>query len=74
MALAKKCDICGVLYELYNVVDSAGKAKNIHNGISFVNIDNRGSCFVGRLLDCCPGCMDSIKLHIENLKGGGHDK
>ena len=35
MALAKKCDVCGKLYERYN---EANNIKDV-NGIMFLNID-----------------------------------
>ena len=37
MAIAKKCDICGKYYELYNVARNASKP----NGFMVVNIDSK---------------------------------
>lgn len=64
MAIAKKCDICGKYYELYNVARNASKP----NGFMVVNIDSKEQYFSHDALDCCPECMDSILAHIESLK------
>lgn len=63
MALAKKCDVCGKLYERYN------EENNIEdvNGIMFLNIDRVGKYFSHGTMDCCPECMKNIKEFIENL-------
>lgn len=58
MAAAKKCDICGKLYEEYNVKQS----KNNFNGFMLLNID------YGPVCDCCPNCIRSIREHINSLK------
>lgn len=64
MAFAKKCDICGKLYEVYNMKQNSEKT----NGIMFLNIDETRSYYSHRAIDCCPECMKSIKDHIEELK------
>ena len=64
MALAKKCDICGKLYEVYNF----GKSSNKPNGFMLLNIDSTMNYFKGPVRDCCPECMNSIMKHIESLK------
>lgn len=67
MAKAKKCDICGKFYEMYNVRQDSRKP----NGFQMLNIDADGRCyFSGPTVDCCPECMASIQNHIESLKGG----
>lgn len=63
MAVAKKCDICGKLYEPYN----SKKDGNNPNGIMFLNIDDSGSYWKNTALDCCPECMKFIKNHIKKL-------
>lgn len=65
MAKAKKCDICGKFYEMYNVRKDSCKP----NGFQMLNIDADGRYFSGPVVDCCPECMTSIQNHIENLKG-----
>ena len=65
MALAKKCDICGKLYESYN----ERKDKVRVNGFMFLNIDTEGKYYVNDALDCCPECIESVKEHIRKLKG-----
>lgn len=63
MAIAKKCDICGRLYE-YN-------SENFGtNGFRFVSISCDGTIrHPEPAYDCCPRCFKSIKTHIEELKG-----
>lgn len=61
MAIAKKCDICGRLYEPYD-------NKGI-NGIGYLYIDGMGNWALKRKFDCCPLCLSSINNHIESLKG-----
>lgn len=63
MATAKKCDVCGRLYEIYN--DKNDKKKV--NGLMFLNVDARRQYFSHEVVDCCPQCMFSIKNHIELL-------
>ena len=63
MAAAKKCDICGRLYEEYNVKQS----KDNFNGFMLLNIDYKGSYFHGPAYDCCPNCIKSILEHINSL-------
>lgn len=64
MASAKKCDICGKLYEVYNDRKDADKV----NGLRFLNIDANSKYWSHDMIDCCPECMQSIKNHIESLK------
>lgn len=69
MATAKKCDICGVLYELYN---TRNDMKNV-NGIMFLNIDAERKYFSHKAIDCCPTCIQSIENHIKTLKEKEND-
>lgn len=64
MAIAKKCDICGKLYEEYNVRQS----KDNFNGFMLLNIDRNEDYFHGQPYDCCPECMNSIMEHIKILE------
>lgn len=70
MAIVKKCDICGVLYEPYN---ESCNPKNT-NGIMFLNIDTQEKYFGHKLYDCCPSCMESIRNLIELLKSSTEKK
>lgn len=63
MAVAKKCDICGSFYNLYNTCKDS---ENV-NGFVLLNIDADGSYFKHDSVDCCPECMSSIKSHINSL-------
>lgn len=67
MANAKKCDICGKLYEIYNIM----KDPLNTNGLVLINIDEEGCCRIekGELIDCCPTCMESIREYIKSLRG-----
>ena len=67
MAVAKKCDICGKFYELYNVKNDS---KNT-NGFMFLNINDERKYYAHDIIDCCPECMRSIRGHIDLLKNGG---
>ena len=69
MAIAKKCDICGKLYELYNVRCDSEKV----NGLMFLNLDSKNQYFTHNTIDCCPECMKSIQDHIDSLKGEKND-
>lgn len=65
MSLAKKCDICGKLYEDYTI-NNENKAVN-----AFVLVctyeDDRWSNS-DDATDCCPNCMRSILRHIRSLQ------
>lgn len=67
MIIAKKCDICGKLYEIYNVVKDADNV----NGLMYLNIDAKGDYYKHVVIDCCPKCMKSIKKHIDMLHNAG---
>ena len=71
MANAKKCDICGKLYELYNTSIDCFEP----NFVALLSLDSHGfedgkysSMHRPLELDCCPNCMKSIHDHIESLK------
>lgn len=63
MAIARKCDICGILYEIYTqkIENNEVNAIRFAYRNSYGNIDNRNA------IDCCPACLESIKQHIEYL-------
>lgn len=67
MAKAYKCDVCGKMYESYNIKHD----KNNTNGLMFVNIDPKDNRhFTNDRLDLCPDCMSSIIRHLDNLSKG----
>lgn len=73
MASAKKCDICGVLYEYKPkseciTDESANGIAIVHNYYDTINY------FVYDRLDCCPNCMHSIQDLIKSLKIKGEEK
>ena len=63
MANAKKCDICGKLYEKYN----ARYADNGYNTIKLSKNNLDGDTIDEDLLDCCPNCMNAILDCIKSL-------
>lgn len=66
MALARKCDICGSLYEAYNEIPD--RETENPNTIRFGNKDMNGGATWDLSVDCCPECISSIRAHIESLK------
>lgn len=55
MALAKKCDRCGKLYEHYPI----GNHTGVFNGIKRVRKEDVGRvCYEEMSIDLCPECMD----------------
>lgn len=63
MALAKKCDICGKLYETYNSKNNQLKPS----GIIFVNVCADDTYYSGNVTDCCPECMTAIMDSVDSL-------
>lgn len=55
MAVARKCDICGVLYEFY--VDDN---DDTFNTISLTDTSEYGNVLYSKDLDVCPSCMEAI--------------
>ena len=62
MALAKKCDRCGKLYESYNTTNDS---KNI-NGIMTLNLDDLRKYYSHKPLDLCPECKDAFEEWMKN--------
>lgn len=60
MALAKKCDICGVFYE-HDV-----NAKR--NAIRFCKTTSLGVANNDQVMDCCPECISEIEACLERCK------
>lgn len=62
MALAKKCDICGKLFEHYE------RKNGGINGISFIHNSYIGNQYkTVTAMDACPGCLESIYTHLKKL-------
>lgn len=57
MSVAKKCDLCGKLYELYDMCSN----KEKFNAIIPINIDGDGKYWSHGHIDFCPQCRDAIK-------------
>ena len=60
MALAKKCDICGVFYE-----HDVGSKRN---AIAFVKMTSKGDPKYDNPMDACPTCMANIEECIAQCK------
>lgn len=61
MSIAKKCDICGKLYESYTMKC----CKCYVNGIMLIDIENNQTYSAYKKIDCCRDCMTKIKKIIE---------
>lgn len=63
MALARKCDVCGQYYKLYETEDGFNGIALIgrSNGLDVDHIQNT------LVYDCCPSCLDNIKQRIKFL-------
>lgn len=58
--LARKCDICGALYEQYTTkFDSVFDSVSV-NGVKLVRIDENQQVWGRDAIDCCPECMAAI--------------
>lgn len=69
MALAKKCDKCGKMYEKYNE-DYNSAEKNI-NGFATICVSPNGNNYiVQEVYDLCEECRDSLKewFHPKDLE------
>lgn len=65
MALAKKCDRCGKLYEHYPL----GNEPGIYNAIKRVRVDNEGTILrESNYLDLCSDCMDRFFHFMHHLE------
>lgn len=65
MSLAKKCDRCGKLYEIYKV---KGSNKDF-NGVATIEILNNRNYQGKDILDLCSECRDSLDewLHLPGI-------
>lgn len=63
MANAKKCDLCGKLYEHYN------PDKRMTNTIFEVDMSLNGTDYILiKTHELCPECRDSFKLWLDSRK------
>lgn len=61
MANAKKCDRCGVHYDIYNYKNNSEKT----NGFMTLNIDLLGKYFSHKAYDLCPKCNQEFYKWLE---------
>lgn len=64
MARARKCDICGELYESYNTVKNETKP----NSFKLLNTDDSDQHWTHPRTDACPTCMGKIMNLIKAIK------
>lgn len=55
--VAKKCDICGKLYEIYDTKCNSEK----FNALIPINVDETDKWWSHNYIDLCPACRDAIK-------------
>ena len=67
MALAKKCDRCGVYYDTYNVANNASKTS----GFCFLNLNQEGKQFCHTYIDLCHACNDKLHHWLEHPERDG---
>ncbi len=68
MAVAKKCDRCGELYEYYGR-ENVDDYKNKQNSVMICNIDESGDKYYNNgLKDLCPNCLRSFKTWWDDHK------
>lgn len=69
MSAAKKCDLCGILYEEYNEGRNWDN-KNLkgYNGIAFLNLDIQMKYFTGKTMDLCPSCLNDLINFLDSHK------
>ena len=70
MSKARKCDICGKLYEDYdtNAKGFLNLEKTNINSIMFIRKDPHDAYYPNSTIDCCKKCMQSILNHVAKLK------
>lgn len=68
MSNARKCDICGQLYESYSVkapekegIEVPNPEEDV-NAISFGYVNRSGAIYRSRTYELCPGCMDLVTM------------
>ena len=66
MAIARKCDRCGKLYEYY---PKGNKVQ--HNGVQRIYRHKNGNLDYGEIFDFCPECMNAFN---EFMIGGKFDE
>ena len=66
MAIARKCDRCGKLYEYY---PKGNKVQ--HNGVQRIYRNKHGSLGYEEIFDFCPECMNAFD---EFMIGGKFDE
>lgn len=74
MAMAKKCDLCGSLYEYYAKCEV--KNEQVFNGIEFIWVNIDGTTYRGHdvnyknqhRLDLCSECKDRLIGLIDTIR------
>lgn len=67
MSMAKKCDICGELYENYGR-NPRGRADKPNSLVLACREYDDNSYMRMEFYDCCPNCMQHIQTLIESIR------
>lgn len=67
MSMAKKCDICGELYEDYGR-NSRGSSEKPNSLMLTCRNYNNNNYMCMEFYDCCPSCMQRIQTLIDSLR------
>lgn len=61
---ARKCDVCGMLYENYNKSNNKDKP----NSLALLNTDEKNRYYSHDRIDLCPSCMEKIMQILRGNK------
>lgn len=67
MSMAKKCDICGELYEDYGR-NSRGSSEKPNSLLLACRDYNKYGYVCMNFYDCCPSCMQRIQTLIDSIR------
>lgn len=67
MSMAKKCDICGELYEDYGR-NSRGSSEKPNSLMLTCRDYNNDNYMRMEFYDCCPNCMKHIQTLIDSIR------
>ena len=73
MSLARKCDICGVLYTMYGDGEGPGNREPNTLVLKYKGEPLSGKSAIIEECDCCPECMHEIQRCLSNLGSGSPD-
>lgn len=72
MSIAKKCDICGKLYDPYSIPINSDDGDLDVNGLAIVHINEEGEYGApDEACDCCEDCLRQILDLMDHLEYEG---